>query len=401
MRHFWTFLLILCGCGGGKQESVSAESERKHSLPAAQEISLSTEAQKRAGIEVRAAEARSISETRRATGRITVNENRSWRVGAITEGRIVHVLSNVGDIVEGSQILARMHSHDIHEARALYQQAKGELARLQSAEAFARRSRDRARRLFDMKAASLESVDLAESVLRNAESGVAHGQTEVERTRRHLVEFLGVPADEPPHHKDGEHGDEDLIPIRSPARGTVLQRDVTAGTVVTPATGLFQISDLSTVWMMAAVPEDALARLRAGMPVRVSVQAYAGRVFTGRIGRIGDQLDAATRTVQVRVELANPNGLLKPEMYATAELGLGATAVAVFVPETAIQEIDGRPAVFVRESAERFKAQLVERGETVDGFVRISSGLRPSELIATSGAFVLKSQLMKGSLSDE
>lgn len=401
MRYFCALLLILCGCGG-KHETVSAEAERKEPPAASsKEISISAEAQRRAGIEVRLVGTRSIAESSRAAGRITTNENRSWRVGAITEGRIVQVLANVGDLVEQGQILARMHSHDIHEARAQYQQAVGELARLQSAEAFALRSRDRARRLYELKAASLESVDLAESVLKNAQSGVQNGRTEVERTRRHLVEFLGVPADEPPHHKDGDHREEDLIPIRSPARGTVLQRDVTAGTVVTPAAGLFQISDLSTVWMIAAVPEDSLARLRAGAQVRVSVQAYSGRAFPGRISRIGDQLDPATRTVQVRVELANPHGMLKPEMYATAELALGSTAAAVFVPETSIQEIDGQPAVFVRVAPERFAARPVERGEVIDGFVRIPSGLRSGEWIAATGSFVLKSQLLKGSLSDE
>ncbi len=337
----------------------------------------------------------------RAPGRVTLNENQSWRVGAVTDGRVVRVMVNVGDQVKRGQVLARMHSHDIHESRALYRKAATELSRLKSAEGYSVRQRDRARRLYEIKAGSLEQVEHTETALRNLQSEIFNAQIEVERTRSHLVEFLGIPADEA-EHLAGEHEeDDDLIPIKSPADGVLLQRGVTAGTVTQPGADAFVVTDMSVLWMMVAVPEDHLKDVRPGMPVRVTVHAYPKRGFPGRVTRIGEELDETTRTVKVRVDLPNAAGLLKPEMYATAELSLGATQPALFVKETAIQEIKGRNVVFVRKASGLFEARTIELGRPLDGMREVLSGLRPGECVATKGSFILKSQLMKASMAEE
>ena len=159
-------------------------------------------------------------------------------VGAITDGRIVKVLANPGDTVKRGTVLARMHSHDIHESRAAYQKAQMELARARTDEAFASRARDRAKRLYELKAGSLEQAEHAEAELKNAQTMVSSARVEVERTRGHLTEFLGISADTPPHAGPlpaGEDDEAEFIPVIAPAAGTVLSRSVTPGTVVTPA----------------------------------------------------------------------------------------------------------------------------------------------------------------------
>ncbi|MCW5980033.1 MAG: efflux RND transporter periplasmic adaptor subunit [Bryobacteraceae bacterium] len=387
----------LAGCGSKPPQSAEAVVERAAPPEPRNEVVIGAAAQREAGVAIQEVLPRSLPETLQATGRITLNENRSWRVGATTAGAIFRVYANPGDAVKEGDILARMHSHEIHEARAEYRRAVAELDRLKNALAFAQRQRDRMRRLYELKAASLQQVEQAETEFRNAEAAIAHGEVELERTRFHLVDYLKVPLEES-QRLDSE---ETLIPIVAPASGTLLQRNVTPGTVVEPSAPLFVITDLSTLWMIAAVNEEHLAKLRTGMPARVFVQAYPDRPFPGRVVRLGEELDPTTRTIMARVELPNGGGLLKPEMYATAELDLGGSRPAIFLPHTALQELGGDTVVFIRRGEDRFEARPVATGRSIGAEQEILRGVRPGESVAVGGSFILKSQLLRGSLSDE
>jgi RND family efflux transporter MFP subunit len=153
--------------------------------------------------------------------------------------------------------------------------------------------------------------------------------------------------------------------------------------------------------MIAAVSEEHLAKLRVGMPVRVYVQAYGERAFPGRIGKLGAELDPTTRTIMVRVDVPNPDGLLKPEMYATAEIELGQSEPSLFVPQVSVQEVHARSVVFVQKAEDRFEVRPVQLGRAVADTVEIAGGIRDGERIVTRGSYVLKSQLLKGSLAEE
>ncbi len=393
--------VIAAGCSRKAPEPAKAGAGPA-SQSTLQDVVLDAKAQRDAGITVEIAKVRSLPQTLEVTGRITVNENRTWRVGAITEGRIIRVFANAGDTVAAGQILARMHSHDIHESRADYRKAVAEVARLKSAESYAVSARDRARRLYELKAGSLEQVERAETDLRTRRRPSKTPVWNWTASRRHLVEFLEIPAEEPKEHRAGlEELDDDLIPIKSPAAGTLLVRNVTTGAVVATSSDLFVVSDLSALWMIASVNEEYLPKLGIGMPVRVSVQAYAGRAFTGKITKVNEELDAATRTVKARVELPNSQGLLKPEMYATAVIEMAPSPAALFVPQPAIQEVNGATSVFVAKAGNRFEARTVRLGRTVGGAVEILDGLRSGEQVATGGSYVLKSQFLKGQMGGE
>jgi cobalt-zinc-cadmium efflux system membrane fusion protein len=313
------------------------------------------------------------------------------------------VLVRVGDTVQKGQVLARMFSHDVHESRALYRRAVAESQRLQANLEYARRQRDRMRRLFEMKAASQEQLDTAENELRNAETALRAAEIEVTRTRQHLVEFLEIPVEGPEHRTTGEGGlsEDDLIPIRSPAAGIVLSRLVTAGSVVQPSGELFVISDLSTLWVIANVQEEFLSRVRPRMPALVSVQAYPDRRFPGRVIRVDEKLDPETRTVQAIVEIDNRHGLLRPEMYAVVELEAGSSERGLFIAQTAIQDLNGQPTVFVETRTGRFEPRPVETGRTLDRLIEIRRGLTAGERVVTEGSFVLKSHLLKATLSED
>lgn len=356
-----------------------------------------------AGVRVEPVEVRRVPVTVRANGRLAANEEHTWRVGAITDGRIMQVLVRVGDRVDKGQVLARMFSHDVHESRAMYRRAVAEFNRLQSNLEYARRQRDRLRRLFEMKAASQEQVETAENELRNAETALRAAEIEVSRTRQHLVEFLEIPVEGAEHKEPGAAAlsDDDLIPIRAPAAGVVISRLVTAGSVVQPSSELFVISDLSSIWVIAAVQEEYLPRVRPGMMARVSVQAYPDRPFHGRVLRVDEKLDPETRTVQAIIEIDNRGGLLKPEMYGVVELESGASDEGLYVLQSAIQDLNGQPTVFVETARGRFEPRPVETGRSIDRLIEIRRGLRAGERVVTEGGFVLKSQLLKSALSED
>ena len=153
---------------------------------------------------------------------------------------------------------------------------------------------------------------------------------------------------------------------------------------------VFLISDLTTLWVLVDVYESDLDTTRLNAPVEVSVAAYPDRVFPARISFISPTVDPATRTVRVRCLVSNPDGLLKPEMFAAIKIGSSAQQRATVVPANAII-VDGEDTVvFVAAGPGRFQWRRIHVGRQVerDAFV-VDSGLRPGEAVATRGALLL------------
>jgi membrane fusion protein, heavy metal efflux system len=400
----WMAIAGLLALASGCSRQTPPTAAEKKPAPAGPEqpstVVMSVQTQRESGVETAPLKMQPVAEVVHSTARLTNDEDHTWRVGAITEGRIVSVLANVGDLVAKDQVLARMHSHDIHESRAENQKAIANLARLKGVAEYAAKVRDRAKRLYDLKAGSLEQLERAETELKNAQTDVQNAETDLTRTRNHLTEFLGVELADPDAGKPRGSEDTDLIPVRAPAAGIILTRNVTPGTVVTSSSDQFLISDLSKLWAIVEVREEYLGRLRLGMPVRIYVQAYGTEAFHGRIGRIGDVLDPATRTVKVRVELDNARKRLKPEMYATSEIDLGTGESAFLVPAEAIQEVRGQPSIFIQTKEDRFEIRTIKTGRSMDNLVEISGNLSAADRVCVRSAFVLKSEFLKGSMKE-
>ena len=325
-------------------------------------------------------------------GRLTFSEDQTWHVGAIANGKIENISARVGDSVKANQVLGRLHSHEVHEARAGYQQAQTELERARSAQGYAKQRRDRAQRLLELRAGSRQDLETAEADLRNAQAAIEKAQSDVEKERAHL-EIFQLPIE--------GTDEEDDIPILAPAAGLVLERKATVGSVVNSGDDLFVITDISSVWMIAAANEEDLSKLHPGQAVRIQVRAYPDREFAGQILKLGEELEPATRTLQIRIAVPNPHGLLKPEMYATASVHQFGKRPALVIPEEAIQEIDGVPTVFVQDSENEFRARTVEPGQHTDGGIEIVEGLKRDENVVVKGGFALKSQMLKTMIQDQ
>lgn len=404
-----SFLLLFASCGESpktapsQSEATTANSGTRQADSSERVIQLTPEALAQAHIVWEEVSPHSIPQTLRAPGRITVNENRVWRVGTIAEGRVVEMNANVDDPVRQGQVLARLQSHAVHDGRADYAEAKINLATLQTRRTFLLAQAARAKRLFDLKAASEQQVQQADSELRDVEGMIANAKSELERYRIHLEDFLHVPTQPPigPGDRIAGHEIADLLPITAPAAGTVIARPVAPGAVVQAGQGIFEISDLSSVWMIAEVQQQHLAALREGMPVTIRTQAFPSTTFSGRIRRIGSELNAATRTISVRIEVPNRGLRLRPEMYADAEIAVGGSEDGLFLKQGAIQDLHGQSIVFVKSGDHAFTLRAVETGATVDGMRRVISGVNAGDQVVVDGSFLLKSKLLEASLVEE
>ena len=360
-----------------------------------------------ADIRVGEVEIKKLEEDLEVSGRVTVNENATARVGSLTEGIVVGCCESVGSDVQKGQVLASLHSHEIHEAESSYWEARAELERRQTELRFAEKFYRRASRLHELKAGSLQQVQEAEAEFRSAEMFLEVAKAGMERAEIHL-RYLGLPPEQLPGEADehavegrGAHEEAHLIEVRSPLAGTVVQRMVSPGAVVAPSDSLYVISDLRSLWVIAQVPEQHLSSLRKGLDVEVSVRAYPGRIFPARISYISDALDPKTRTVEVRCDLRNPGRELKTEMFATLTIRAGGNREAVVAPLAALQNVEGKDVLFVPEGEHSFRARRVQVGRHSESVIEIVSGLRAGEKVVVTGAFYLKSELLKAQMIEE
>ena len=190
--------------------------------------------------------------------------------------------------------------------------------------------------------------------------------------------------------------------IRTPISGVVVERDAVLGDHVEQGRVLFTVTDLSSLWAMLDAYEDQMAHLRSDAEVVIRTPLFPGREFPGRVTFVSDQVDAELRTVRVRVEVPNPDGALKPNMYVQGLLRIQSEEERMVVPADAVQLLEGRHGVFTLmpeqpgESHIVIRAVDVEPGETLSLGGIVLSGLGGSETIVTEGAFNLKAELTKG-----
>jgi cobalt-zinc-cadmium efflux system membrane fusion protein len=362
------------------------------------EIVLSPSQQSEGGLAFETAAMTEQPELLDVPGKITLTDSGTWRIGVLASGRIEQVQANQGDFVREGDILARMHSHDVHEARAAYQTSRSDLSRTQAAAKLAQINFERADRLYSLKAGSISDMERAKQEVANADAAVHDEQIELEKERIHLEGNLGVAADPAPGVSEDE---ADLIPIRSPGTGYVLVKNVTPGTVVDQTKDLFIIGDLRHLWMIASVNEANIGKVRVGQAAAVKTAAFPAESFNGRVTNLSPELDPVTRVMRVRIDLENPAAKLRAEMLATAQIVVRSPKPVLLVPTEAIQQINDSDVVFVRQSEDRFELRPVRLGDVFNGRVVLLEGGKAGEVIVTHGSFLLKSELLKSSIEGQ
>jgi RND family efflux transporter MFP subunit len=175
----------------------------------------------------------------------------------------------------------------------------------------------------------------------------------------------------------------------APIDGRVTALDASLGQVVAGTEDLVTIANLAVVWADLRIYERDLSRVAQGAPVELAAASYPGRTFRGGLTFVGDVVDPATRTVQARARLENPDGALRPGMTATALLRLAEGPPAVLLPSDAVQTIEGSRVVFVRVSPDRFAPRPVALGPEQNGRVPVLWGVLPGDDVVVHGALAL------------
>ena len=321
-------------------------------------VAVSPERVQMLGVRTEVATERAMTRTVRAVGTIAVDERRLAVVAPRFEGWIQRLLvSETGQPVRRGQPLFEVYSPELAAAEQEYviaRQAEGAMAHADPA----------------MRSGTANIAAAALARLRNFDLPAE----EVARLRR-----------------TGRVGN--ALTLTSPMDGVVLEKTALQGMRFAPGDALYRIADLSTVWLLADVFEQDLGLVGPGQEASIAMTAYPDRRFTGKVTFVYPTLNAATRTARVRVEIPNPEQLLKPDMYATVEIAapLGSAPVVV-VPDSALLDSGTRQVVLVERAPGRYEPRVVAPGRRADGQVEVRQGIRAGEKVVVGANFLIDAE---------
>lgn len=324
---------------------------------AAGEIKISTEKVQKLGVKTEAAALRELSRNVSAAGRVEIDERRLHNVAPKFEGWVERLHVNAtGQPVAKGQPLFEVYSPELVSAQREYMVAAKGVVALKDASA---EMQSGMRQLAEASLARLRNWDISEEQIKALAAG-----GEAKRT----------------------------LTFRSPAGGVVLEKKAVAGMRFMPGEMLYQIADVSSVWVLADVFERDIAQVKAGQKVKLAINAYPEKSFTGTIAYIYPTLKAETRTIPVRIELANPGGLLKPAMYASVELAVGGREKVVTVPLSAVIDSGTRQIVLLQKAAGRFEPREVKLGARSDEYVEVREGIAEGDVVVVAANFLIDAE---------
>jgi len=363
MKRILVTLLALASAACSQAAAEAPEQPELKLDPASPKMGFVKTAQVKASVE---------TESAAATGKVSFNEDVTSRVGSPVSGRVQQLNVQLGDKVKKGQPLMTIASPDVEAARAEAIQAEADLQ-------VAERELERAKLLFGEQAISQRD-------LQNAENDQVKAKSNVERTRSRLQQ-LGV--------NEKDFGANYVL--RSPIDGVVCTRDILPGSEVRADSGtpLLTVADLRTLWVLADVFERDLARVKEGDTAEVRVAAYPADVWKGTVQHVGEVVDPQTRTVKVRIGVPNPDGRLKPEMFARVSLTALTGTAQVSIPASALISDGESNRVIVADGRGTYRARDVEVGPEHEGQVRVLEGLKDGETIVVEGALFVKNELDK------
>ena len=367
---------ISCRSGEAPKEAKSAAEEG-----GAKTVVLTPDAQKAADIETAVVARTAFGGRLTAPGVIRPDAQQSVAVRARSEGRVIRVTVDVGAHVAAGDTLAVLEGPDATAALARHRTASAR-------EAAARKALERADHLVE-----LQAISRAERDARRAEAEAASAEAEASRQD---LSRLGL---EPASTETGRPAE---VAVRAPLAGTVLERSISPGLLVEKGAPLFVVASLSPVWAMADVYEKDLGGLSEHGEAEVKSDTHGER-FQGWLALIEPGVDMTSRVAHVRVTVDNPAGKLRPGQFVTVDLPLKTSpgALGLSIPADAVQHISGVTAAFVQGEAGHYELRSIEVGREAQGAVEVKQGLEAGDRVVIRGAFLLKSELLKGSLGGE
>lgn len=341
-------------------------------------VTLTPEAVGRAGLETAVVGATSQARAVRLPATVEANGYKRVVVTSLITGRVTSVTAELGASVRRGDGLAEVYSSELADREREFVTMA---ASLEAAHARLART-ERLVALGSLSQQELESARVDHAT---------HG-SDVESARAKL-QLLGLTDEQLERLRTAEDVVSTLV-LRSPMTGVVIGRTANTGQNVAPDTVLFEIADLSTVWVVGQVYEQDANRVHVGTPVVVTSPAAPASTWSGRVSYVDPALSPESRTLRVRVELPNPSGQLRLGAYAEMVVDAESRTALVAVPKAAVQTIGDRQFVYVVDPARagRYVEREVQIGRESQGAVEIRAGLAPGEQVVTTGSFFLRAE---------
>jgi cobalt-zinc-cadmium efflux system membrane fusion protein len=314
-------------------------------------------------------------------GKIATDDDRTTQVFSPYSGRVTRVFAKVGDTVRRGQPLFAVQASEFVQGQTDLATASAQARLMRAAEA-------RQHELYKANGAALKDWQQSQADLAAAEASVA-------AARNHLT-ILGF-SDQEISALDQRAASAGFIKeavVRAPIGGVVTQRAIGEGQTIASATNggassAFVVSDLSRVWLVAALREVDAPKARVGQALVVRVLALPDQTFAAKVNFVAPSVDPISRRVDVRAEIANPGGVLKPEMFANFTLATDKTASGVGVPEEAVIYEGDTARVWVAHAGHALELRQIHAGQTANGLVQVTGGLQPGERVVTRGALFI------------
>ena len=347
-----------CGiCNPGLAATLKPGQSAKIRLPAVDSAGI-------AGVETASPTVGPISDAVECYAELAYNQNKLAQITAQVGGIIQEVDADLGSLVLENQCIAKIWSAAIAEmvARSV----------------LTHQTLDRERKLRSGRVTSEKDLQQAESDHRAAcQQARTFGFSEDEIDRM-----------------EANSTDPVYLEVRAPFSGEIVERKAVRGALVETGKPLFVLADRSTMWAMLNIPESDLARVKVGQKVELRMESLPGRTFEAKLTWIAAEVDEKSRMAHARAEVANPDGILRANMFAQARILTRSAEGAILLPSSSIQRIQGNDFVFVQLEDDLFDARAVRLGSQIDGKVEILEGLKPDEIVAVNHTFPLKSAFL-------
>lgn len=377
---------------GEEHSHESGEQGHSHEGEEHQDLIINSEKQKEWGIVVGYPTLQNVTSQMTLPGVLSLNQNETAQISSLIHGQVVFLSADLGTRIKKGQALVTINSPEFSQAQADFLNARATLN-------LSRIEYDRAKMLLKKNA-----IGENEYLRRKAEYEKISTEYGAFESKLHSLGITHEQMSELMKKSDSFGNLEDKsdiadskLPILSPLSGTVIFRDVTVGEHIEPEKVLFTVSDLSTLWALLDAYEKDIPHITAKSSVTITSPLYPGQEFPGRITYISNTVDEQLRTVKIRAEVKNTEGLLKPNMYiqGIVENRLDEDMVLV-VPETAVQNLNGEKIVFIQEGENIFTFRHVKIGEKIGDLRIITDGLNRYDDMVIKGAFTIKTEMTKG-----
>ncbi len=310
---------------------------------------------------------------------VRFNENQYAHISPLADGVIQKVYANLGDTVEKGQVLLEVASNEVAKAKSDYLKSLDQL---------------RLKEITYMREKELAEKNIsAQQEFQQAEAEYQVAKTESMTCRQQLLNY-GLTQQDIEFVKNNRDSTSTLK-VRAPFDGTLTDKHAVLGEAVEAGESVFQLADLSTLWLELSIPESEIPHVKTGDPIHAEFNALPGTEVKGEITWISPIIDENSRMLKARAVIPNPEGKLKQGLFGRVHIVRNSNQERLIVPSGSVQKVDGKPFVFVKQGDDLFELRHIALGNKSNGQMEIAGGLSPEDEIVIANSFVMKSEFLK------